>query len=1326
MYVEKRTMRKLVLTNFILSCVALLLPFIGPTNAGSYNDYFADYECSTPLLDNAVLTATSALNDRGPEKAKLNAGTSWSAKNSDFDQRLIIDLGNVKNVTHIALQGRSHTDEFVTEYSISYGITDLEFADYKEPGNSAWTPVENTYNHFLTIDLGDKRTTRKIATMGRRFTNEFVTEYIVQYSDDGEYWRSYVNPSSEPQMFKGNSDGNSIHYNVFEVPIIAQWVRINPTRWHDRISMRIELYGCDYEAENLFFNGAGLVRYNLIQEPIISTRESIRFRFKTAYANGIMLYSRGTQGDYFALQLMDNKMVLNLDLGSGIMTSLSVGSLLDDNVWHDVVISRNRRDIIFSVDRVIVRGRIKGEFSRLNLNRELYVGGVPNTQEGIYVTQNFTGCMENIFFNSTNFIRDMKENYERGDTYRYKKVNTVYACPSPPIYPVTFTTRNSFVRLKGYEAQKSLNVSFYFRTYEDSGMMLQHDFRTGGYIKVFLEYGKVKLDLKLPDKPRIILDNYNEQFNDGKWHSFVLTIQRNRLIVDIDQRPMITAKNIEISTGRLYYLAGGIEKNNGFVGCMRLILVDGNYKLPKDWVEGEEVCCGDEVVVDACQMIDRCNPNPCQHNGNCHQNSMEFFCDCSNTANNPLSCQAYKNVQHVQQRVNINIDVDGSGPLAPFPVVCEFYSDGRVITTLGHSQEHTTTVDGFQEPGSFKQNILYDADSEQIEALLNRSHTCWQRLTYACPEIGNFRPFSWWMSRQNQPMDYWPGALPGSRKCECGILGKCQDPTKWCNCDSNSMEWTEDGGDIREKEYLPVRALKFGDTGTPLDEKQGRYTLGPLRCEGDDLFSNVVTFRIADATINLPPFDMGHSGDIYLEFKTTLENAVIFHATGPTDYIKLSIIGGNKVQFQYQAGSGPLGVNVGTSYRLNDNVWHTVSVERNRKEARLVVDGSIKAEVREPPGPVRALHLTSDLVLGATTEYRDGYVGCIRALLLNGKMIDLKQYTEHGLYGITAGCIGRCESNPCLNNGTCTERYDGYSCDCRWSAFKGPICADEIGVNLRSSSFIRYDFEGSFRSTIAENIRVGFTTTMPRGFLLGLFSNLTGEYLTLAISNAGNFRCIFDFGFERQEIIFPKKNFGLGQYHDVRFMRKNGGSTVILQVDNYEPVEYHFDIKASADAQFNNVQYLYIGKNESMTDGFVGCVSRIQFDDIYPLKLLFQENPPSNVKSLGNPVTEDFCGVEPVTHPPIETETRPPPLIDEEKLRKAYNEVDSVLLGCLLTVLLLLLCLMVFLIGRYLHRHKGDYLTHEDQGADGAEDPDEAVIHSATGHQVTKRKEWFI
>lgn len=45
------------------------------------------------------------------------------------------------------------------------------------------------------------------------------------------------------------------------------------------------------------------------------------------------------------------------------------------------------------------------------------------------------------------------------------------------------------------------------------------------------------------------------------------------------------------------------------------------------------------------------------------------------------------------------------------------------------------------------------------------------------------------------------------------------------------------------------------------------------------------------------------------------------------------------------------------------------------------------------------------------------------------------------------------------------------------------------------------------------------------------------------------------------------------------------------------------------------------------------------------------------------PLNEDFCGVEPVTHPPDIIETRPPPLLDEELLRRAYDQTDSAILG---------------------------------------------------------------
>lgn len=40
------------------------------------------------------------------------------------------------NVTRIDTQGRSHSSEYVMEYSISYGTNGLDYADYKEPGGS--------------------------------------------------------------------------------------------------------------------------------------------------------------------------------------------------------------------------------------------------------------------------------------------------------------------------------------------------------------------------------------------------------------------------------------------------------------------------------------------------------------------------------------------------------------------------------------------------------------------------------------------------------------------------------------------------------------------------------------------------------------------------------------------------------------------------------------------------------------------------------------------------------------------------------------------------------------------------------------------------------------------------------------------------------------------------------------------------------------------------------------------------------------------------------------------------------------------------------------
>lgn len=59
-------------------------------------------------------------------------GNAWTAGNSDFGQYLIIDLGQVMNITAIATQGRSLQNEYVMEYYISYGTNGLDYVDFKE------------------------------------------------------------------------------------------------------------------------------------------------------------------------------------------------------------------------------------------------------------------------------------------------------------------------------------------------------------------------------------------------------------------------------------------------------------------------------------------------------------------------------------------------------------------------------------------------------------------------------------------------------------------------------------------------------------------------------------------------------------------------------------------------------------------------------------------------------------------------------------------------------------------------------------------------------------------------------------------------------------------------------------------------------------------------------------------------------------------------------------------------------------------------------------------------------------------------------------------
>ncbi len=48
------------------------------------------------------------------------------------------------------------------------------------------------------------------------------------------------------QMFMGNVDDDSVARNNLEYPIVARYICFNPQRWHQFISMRVEMFGCRF------------------------------------------------------------------------------------------------------------------------------------------------------------------------------------------------------------------------------------------------------------------------------------------------------------------------------------------------------------------------------------------------------------------------------------------------------------------------------------------------------------------------------------------------------------------------------------------------------------------------------------------------------------------------------------------------------------------------------------------------------------------------------------------------------------------------------------------------------------------------------------------------------------------------------------------------------------------------------------------------------------------------------------------------------------------------------------------------------------------------
>uniref|UniRef100_A0AAY4A2C0 Neurexin-3a n=1 Tax=Denticeps clupeoides TaxID=299321 RepID=A0AAY4A2C0_9TELE len=146
---------------------------------------------------------------------------------------------------------------------------------------------------------------------------------------------------------------------------------------------------------------------------------SISFDFRTTEPNGLILFTHGkpqdrkdarsqknTKVDFFAVELLDGSLYLLLDMGSGTIKVKATQNKVNDGAWYHVDIQRDGRSGTISVNSRRTPFTASGENEILDLEGDMYLGGLPEIRAGLLLptelwtamlNYGYVGCIRDLF-----------------------------------------------------------------------------------------------------------------------------------------------------------------------------------------------------------------------------------------------------------------------------------------------------------------------------------------------------------------------------------------------------------------------------------------------------------------------------------------------------------------------------------------------------------------------------------------------------------------------------------------------------------------------------------------------------------------------------------------------------------------------------------------------------------------------------------------------------------------------------------------------------------------------------------------------------------------
>ncbi|XP_032408206.1 neurexin-1a isoform X12 [Xiphophorus hellerii] len=330
---------------------------------------------------------------------------------------------------------------------------------------------------------------------------------------------------------------------------------------------------------------------------------SISFDFRTTEPNGLLLFSHGKSKqqpkdsktpqtlkvDFFAIEMLDGHLYLLLDMGSGTTKTKAVNKKVNDGEWYHVDFQRDGRSGTISINTLRTAYTAPGESEILDLDDNLYLGGLPENKMGlVFPTEVWTALLN---YGYVGCIRDLFIDGQSKDVRRLAEIQKAAGVkPScskePPKQCLSNPCQNNGVCREGwnryvcdcsgtgylgrscereatilsYDGSKFMkvqlpvvmhteaeDVSLRFRSQRAYGLLIATTSReSADALRLELESGRVRLTVNLDcirinctssKGPETIFAGQN--LNDNEWHTVRVFRRGKSLKLTVDELPPV-------------------------------------------------------------------------------------------------------------------------------------------------------------------------------------------------------------------------------------------------------------------------------------------------------------------------------------------------------------------------------------------------------------------------------------------------------------------------------------------------------------------------------------------------------------------------------------------------------------------------------------------------------------------------------------------------------------------------------------------------------------------------------------------------------------------